>query len=93
MRVLGIETSCDDTAVAIYDSTQGLLGHAVYTQTAIHLEYGGIVPELAARDHLRKVIPVLNKLIDDLGLDKTEAFDAVAYTAEIGRASCRERVL
>lgn len=84
MRVLGIETSCDDTAVAIYDSRQGLLAHSVYTQTDINQKYGGVVPELAARDHLRKVLPVLKKIIHDLKLDTPQGLDGIAYTAGPG---------
>jgi len=82
MRVLGIETSCDETGVAIYDAQQGLLGHDLYSQIALHSEYGGVVPELASRDHVRKLIP----LIDGL-LDKTQSqgkIDAVAFTAGPG---------
>lgn len=82
MRVLGIETSCDETGVAVYDSEQGLLGHELYTQIAIHAEYGGVVPELASRDHIRKLVP----LIDDI-LTRTDShrqIDAVAYTSGPG---------
>ena len=57
MLVLGIETSCDETAVALYDSERGLLAHRLYSQIAMHAEYGGVVPELAARDHIRKLCP------------------------------------
>ncbi|MCV6622700.1 MAG: tRNA (adenosine(37)-N6)-threonylcarbamoyltransferase complex transferase subunit TsaD, partial [Cellvibrionaceae bacterium] len=59
MRVLGIETSCDETGVAIYDSETGLLGDALYSQVAMHAEYGGVVPELASRDHVRKLLPLV----------------------------------
>lgn len=58
MKVLGIETSCDETAAAIYDSKLGLLSHELYTQADMHKEYGGVVPELASRDHIRKILPV-----------------------------------
>ena len=58
MKVLGIETSCDETGVAVYDSENGLLGHAVYSQVALHAGYGGVVPELASRDHIRRVLPL-----------------------------------
>ena len=54
MRILGIETSCDETGIAVYDSEQGLLAHALHSQVDIHVEYGGVVPELASRDHVRK---------------------------------------
>ena len=58
MLVLGIETSCDETGVALYDSAQGLLGHALHSQMAMHQAYGGVVPELASRDHIRRVVPL-----------------------------------
>lgn len=79
MKVLGIETSCDETGLALYDAEQGLLGHVVYTQIPIHAEYGGVVPELASRDHVRRLVPLLNTLLDDTGLSKSD-IDAVAYT-------------
>lgn len=82
MRVLGIETSCDETGVAVFDSESGLLGHELYSQVAVHAEYGGVVPELASRDHIRKLIP----LVDDI-LSSTKsrgAIDAIAYTAGPG---------
>lgn len=63
MLVLGIETSCDETAVALYDGEQGLLGHRLYSQVALHAEYGGVVPELAARDHIRKLEPLVGDLM------------------------------
>lgn len=82
MRVLGIETSCDETGVAVYDSERGLLGHELFSQIELHAEYGGVVPELASRDHIRKLIP----LIDDI-LKRTQSkgqIDAVAYTCGPG---------
>lgn len=85
MNVLGIETSCDETGVAVYSSDQGLLGHAVYSQIALHADYGGVVPELASRDHVRKLAPMARELIADLGL-KAEDIDGVAYTAGPGLA-------
>jgi N6-L-threonylcarbamoyladenine synthase len=63
MRVLGIETSCDETGAAIYDSEQGLLAHTLYSQVEMHKEYGGVVPELASRDHVRKVIPMIEEVM------------------------------
>ena len=63
MRVLGIETSCDETGVAVYDSAAGLLSHALYSQVAVHAEYGGVVPELASRDHVRKLLPLVNQVL------------------------------
>ncbi len=68
MRVLGIETSCDETGVAVYDSTGGLLAHAVYSQIEIHAQYGGVVPELASRDHVRKTLPMIREVLDAAGL-------------------------
>ena len=59
MLVLGIETSCDETGVAIYDSEHGLLAHKLYSQVKMHAEFGGVVPELASRDHCRKILPLL----------------------------------
>ena len=58
MRVLGIETSCDETGVAVYDTERGLLAHALHSQVAMHQDYGGVVPELASRDHVRRVVPL-----------------------------------
>ncbi|MES9868552.1 MAG: tRNA (adenosine(37)-N6)-threonylcarbamoyltransferase complex transferase subunit TsaD [Sedimenticola sp.] len=83
MRVLGIETSCDETGVAIYDGENGLLGHRVYTQTDVHAEFGGVVPELASRDHVRKTLPMIRGLLADVGLEKGD-IDAVAYTSGPG---------
>jgi len=85
MRVLGIETSCDDTGVAIYDTEQGLLTNLLYSQIAIHSEYGGVVPELAARDHIRKVLPLVDKAISTAQLQRGD-IDAIAYTRGPGLA-------
>ena len=85
MRVLGIETSCDDTGVAIYDSQQGLLAHALYSQIETHREYGGVVPELAARDHIRKVIPLVDAVLEKAECTK-QSIDGVAYTSGPGLA-------
>lgn len=83
MRVLGIETSCDETGIAVYDSDAGLLGHAVYSQTEIHAEYGGVVPELASRDHVRKTLPLIRQVLAESGLTP-ESIDGVGYTAGPG---------
>lgn len=83
MRVLGIETSCDETGVAIYDDEQGLLSHLVYSQVAIHARYGGVVPELASRDHVRKTLPLIRQLLDEAGL-QPRSIDGVAFTAGPG---------
>ncbi len=83
MRVLGIETSCDETAVAIYDSDAGLLGHALHSQIDLHLDYGGVVPELASRDHVRKLLPLLRQVMAEAGTE-ADAVDGIAYTAGPG---------
>jgi N6-L-threonylcarbamoyladenine synthase len=83
MRVLGIETSCDETGLAIYDSDRGLLAHALYSQAEIHAKYGGVVPELASRDHIRKTLPLLSEVLDEAGISARH-IDGVAYTAGPG---------
>ena len=83
MRVLGIETSCDDTGVAIYDSEVGLLAHALATQVELHKPYGGVVPELAARDHIKTLLPLIDHLIGDARNGGVTP-DAIAYTAGPG---------
>ncbi|MCM2313511.1 MAG: tRNA (adenosine(37)-N6)-threonylcarbamoyltransferase complex transferase subunit TsaD [Steroidobacteraceae bacterium] len=82
MRVLGLETSCDETAVAVYDGERGLLAHEVYSQVELHAAYGGVVPELASRDHLRKLLPLLKKVLDEAG--GAQAVEGVAYTSGPG---------
>ena len=82
MRVLGIETSCDETAAAVYDGTAGLPAHELYSQVALHATYGGVVPELASRDHLRKLLPLLEKTVEASG--GHAAIDGVAYTSGPG---------
>ncbi|MES9946860.1 MAG: tRNA (adenosine(37)-N6)-threonylcarbamoyltransferase complex transferase subunit TsaD [Candidatus Thiodiazotropha sp.] len=83
MRVLGIETSCDETGVAVYDSEQGMLAHALHSQVELHAEYGGVVPELASRDHVRKLLPLVRQLFQDAGIEAS-SLDGVAYTAGPG---------
>jgi len=83
MRILGIETSCDETGIAIYDSNQGLLGHALHSQVALHAEYGGVVPELASRDHVQKTLPLIRQVLHETGL-KSSDLDGIAYTAGPG---------
>jgi N6-L-threonylcarbamoyladenine synthase len=83
MRVLGIETSCDETGIAIYDSEQGLLANQLYSQVKLHADYGGVVPELASRDHVRKTVPLIQAAIQQAGLSASD-IDAVAYTAGPG---------
>lgn len=83
MKVLGIETSCDETGVAVYDTETGLRAHALYSQIALHAEYGGVVPELASRDHVRKLLPLIRQTLDESGLQVAD-LDGVAYTAGPG---------
>jgi len=83
MRVLGIETSCDETRVAVYDSDRGLLAHLLYSQVKLHAEYGGVVPELASRDHVRKILPLLRQVLADAGCGR-DGIEGVAYTAGPG---------
>lgn len=85
IRVLGIETSCDETGVAIYDSEQGLLSHALYSQVALHADYGGVVPELASRDHVRKTLPLVQQVLNEAGCEKKD-ITGIAYTAGPGLA-------
>lgn len=83
MRVLGIETSCDETGIAIYDSEQGLLAHQLFSQIDLHKQYGGVVPELASRDHVRRILPLIRACLEQAGTEIT-AIDGVAYTAGPG---------
>jgi len=79
MKILGIETSCDETGVAIFDSEQGIIGHKLYSQIDMHVDYGGVVPELASRDHIRKTIPLIEALLEETRTSP-KALTAVAYT-------------
>ena len=83
MRVIGIETSCDETAVAVYDQTLGLLSHRLFSQVALHQAYGGVVPELASRDHVRRLLPQVREALDAANSDQP-SIDGVAYTAGPG---------
>ncbi|CUS48494.1 MAG: N6-L-threonylcarbamoyladenine synthase TsaD [Idiomarinaceae bacterium HL-53] len=83
MRVLGIETSCDETGIAIYDTEKGLLAHELYSQVKLHADYGGVVPELASRDHVRKTLPLIHRALKSAGLTANE-IDGVAYTSGPG---------
>ncbi|MGG4663655.1 MULTISPECIES: tRNA (adenosine(37)-N6)-threonylcarbamoyltransferase complex transferase subunit TsaD [Providencia] len=83
MRVLGIETSCDETGIAIYDDELGLLANQLYSQIKVHADYGGVVPELASRDHIRKTVPLIQAALKEANLTR-EDIDAVAYTAGPG---------
>ncbi len=81
MNVLGIETSCDETGVAVYDSERGLRSHVLHSQVALHADYGGVVPEIASRDHLRRLLPLIRRVLDDAGIERP---DAIAHTAGPG---------
>ncbi len=85
MIVLGFESSCDETGVALVDTRRGLLAHALYSQVAMHEDYGGVVPELASRDHIRRVLPLTTQVLNDAGLALSDV-DAIAYTAGPGLA-------
>lgn len=83
MRILGIETSCDETGVAIYDSERGIVADALYSQIEIHAQYGGVVPELASRDHVRKLLPLIHEVMAK-GQCTSDDIDAIAYTSGPG---------
>src|SRR3546814_20063919 len=98
MRVLGLETSCDETGVALYDSERGLLADALFSQIDLHRAYGGVVPELASRDHVKRMLPLIRQVLAEAGCVPTE-IDAIAYTARsearrVGKecfSTCRSR--
>ena len=81
MKVLGLETSCDETGVAVFDSDRGLLAQALHSQIDLHKVFGGVVPEIASRDHIRRLLPLIKKVLRDAGIERP---DAVAYTAGPG---------
>ncbi len=83
MRVLGIETSCDETGIAIFDDQNGILAHQLYSQIKLHADYGGVVPELASRDHIRKTLPLIDAALKQAGC-QPEDLDGIAYTAGPG---------
>ena len=83
MNVLGIETSCDETGVAVYNSKKGLLSHMLHSQIALHADYGGVVPELASRDHIRKLIPLIKQTLQQANLNSS-SIDGIAYTSGPG---------
>jgi len=83
MLVLGIESSCDETGIALYDSDQGLLGHTLHSQIKLHSPYGGVVPELASRDHIKYIIPLIDQLFNDNSIS-INSIDSIAYTAGPG---------
>lgn len=85
MRILGIESSCDETAIAIYDGDAGLIAHKIFSQIEIHREYGGVVPELASRDHIHKTLPLIQDALTQAGCSKSD-ITGIAYTAGPGLA-------
>src|SRR5215210_16706 len=85
MVVLGIETSCDETGVALYDSQAGLLEHTLHSQVAMHADYGGVVPELASRDHIRRVLPLVRQLLSQTQMTLQD-LSGIAYTKGPGLA-------
>ena len=85
MLVLGIESSCDETGLALYDTQRGLLAHALHSQIAMHRDYGGVVPELASRDHIRRALPLLEEVMAQSGTRRDD-IDAIAFTQGPGLA-------
>ncbi|MFK8010775.1 MAG: tRNA (adenosine(37)-N6)-threonylcarbamoyltransferase complex transferase subunit TsaD [Marinicellaceae bacterium] len=83
MKILGIETSCDETGIAIYDTDKGLIADQLYSQIELHAQYGGVFPEVASRDHIKKIIPLINQACDEANLNLRE-LDGIAYTAGPG---------
>ncbi|MCR5084697.1 MAG: tRNA (adenosine(37)-N6)-threonylcarbamoyltransferase complex transferase subunit TsaD [Succinivibrionaceae bacterium] len=83
MRILGVESSCDETGVAIYDGDRGLMSHVLHTQIAMHAQYGGVVPELASRDHVRRIVPLVREALSKAGCGM-DSLDGIAYTAGPG---------
>jgi N6-L-threonylcarbamoyladenine synthase len=81
MNILGLETSCDETGVAVYNTEKGLLAEALHSQVDLHAVYGGVVPEIASRDHIRMLLPLIQQVMEQVGIDKP---DAIAYTAGPG---------
>lgn len=85
MLIIGFESSCDETGVAVACTERGLLAHALHSQIAMHRDYGGVVPELASRDHIRRIVPLTRQVLDEAGV-RPQDLDAVAYTAGPGLA-------
>ena len=83
MLVLGIESSCDETGIALYDSVKGLIGHTLHSQIELHSFYGGVVPELASRDHIKYIIPLIDKLLKNNSIS-ISSIDSISYTAGPG---------
>jgi N6-L-threonylcarbamoyladenine synthase len=85
MRVLGIESSCDETGLAVYDTERGLLADALHSQVAMHEAFGGVVPELASRDHVQRIVPLAQRVLREAGIDAA-SLDGIAYTKGPGLA-------
>ncbi|MBT8090380.1 MAG: tRNA (adenosine(37)-N6)-threonylcarbamoyltransferase complex transferase subunit TsaD, partial [Gammaproteobacteria bacterium] len=81
MNILGIETSCDETGAAVYNTERGLIAHALHSQVDLHAVYGGVVPEIASRDHVRTLLPLIQQVLSEAGIERP---DAIAYTAGPG---------
>src|SRR3569833_667564 len=90
MRVIGIETSCDETGVALYDGERGLIAHALYSQVALHQESGGVVPELASRDHIRKTQLQLDQVLTEAGVGRRD-IEGVAYSADPNQNNTQQK--
>ena len=88
MRILGIESSCDETDAAVFDSERGLLAHSLHSQVALHEPYGGVVPELASRDHIRRLLPLVRSVLRQSGTNESD-LAAIAYTQGPGLAGAR----
>ena len=91
MLILGIESSCDETGIALYDTERGLLAHALHSQIDMHAEYGGVVPELASRDHIRRALPLTRHVLDQAGIMLQE-IDGIANTQGPGLAGGRPQL-
>ena len=83
LTILGIETSCDETATAVIDSNKGLIAHSIFSQVTLHKKFGGVVPELASREHIKKLLPLIDELLRSNNLQLKD-IDAIAYTAGPG---------
>jgi hypothetical protein len=91
MRVLGIETSCDETGIAIYDDEKGLLANQLYSQVKLHADYGGVVPELASRDHVRKTVPLIQAALKEAGLTAKISMPSPIRRVRPGRRAAGRR--
>merc|ERR1711879_87687 len=87
MRVLGLETSCDETGVAVFDTDHGLLSHRLYSQIAVHAEYGGVVPELASRDHVRKTVPLIHEALAEANMSVQDRHHRTRHVPQSGNTA------